>query len=182
MSRQQYESYPRTLVMREVLVNRRVLVTTILEPHEASALELDTVYGARWHIEVDFRTIKCAMQMDVLKCKTAQMIDKEIAVGLLAYNLIRLAMAGAAALCDLVPRTLSFKGAKRVLNAFGEQLRHGLHMSMTSVLQVIATLTLPRRPGRIEPRAKKRRPKNLPKLTLPRSIARAALMRRRGLT
>lgn len=182
MSREQYESYPGTLVMREVKVNGRELVTTILEPAEASASELDAIYGARWHIEVDFRTIKGAMQMDVLKCKTSQMIDKEIAVGLLAYNLVRLAMAGAAALCDVVPRALSFKGAKRVLNAMGERSRHGLAINIATVLQMIASLKLPWRPHRFEPRAKKRRPKNLPTLTLPRNIARAAIMQRRGLT
>lgn len=182
MSRQRYDSYPRTLVMREVRVNGRVLITSILEPGEASASELDTLYAARWHIEVDFRTIKCTMQMDILKCKTSQMIDKEIAVGLLAYNLVRLAMAAAAALCDVLPRALSFKGAKRVLSAFGERLRLELGTSITTMLQTIATLKLPWRPDRIEPRARKRRPKNLPTLTLPRSLARAAIMQRRGLT
>lgn len=182
MSRQEYEGYPRTLVMREVKVNGRVLVTTMLEPCEASARELDALYSARWNIEVDWRTIKCVMQMDVLKCKTAQMIHKEIAVGLLAYNLVRLAMASAASLCDVLPRALSFKGAKRVLNAFAQQLRHGLHGIITAVLQQIGTLKLPSRPNRIEPRAKKRRPKNLPKLTVPRALARVAIMRRRALT
>ena len=182
MSRQQYEAYPRTLVMREVRVHGRVLVTTLLKPAEASADELDVLYGARWHIEVDFRTIKCVMQMDILKCKTAQMIDKEIAVGLLAYNLVRLAMAQAAALSDVLPRTLSFKGAKRVLNAFEERLRHGMHSCIMTVLQMIGTLRLPWRPERIEPRARKRRPKNLPALTQPRQLARAAIIRRRGLS
>jgi hypothetical protein len=182
MTRQQYECYPLFLVMREASINARVLVTTLLEPGEASKDELDTLYSARWHIEVDFRTIKCVMQMDILKCKTSQMVDKEIAVGLLAYNLVRLAMAQAAVLGNVLPRALSFKGAKRILNAFEEALRHGTKSCITAVLQAIASLKLPWRPDRIEPRAKKRRPKNLPKLTMPRHMARAVIKRRRGLT
>ena len=182
MSRQHYESYPCTLAMREVAVNGRVLVTTLLEPAQASKSELDTLYSARWHIEVDFRTIKCAMQMDILKCKSAQMVDKEIAVGLLAYNLIRLTMAQAAALADVLPRALSFKGAQRVLNAFQEKLRHGAHTCVAVVLDVIGRLRVPWRPDRIEPRAKKRRPKPLPTLMVPRHVARADIKRQRGLS
>lgn len=182
MSAEQYESYPRTLVMREVKINGRVLVTTMLQPRQAPAGALDQLYSTRWNIEVDFRTIKCTMQMDVLRCKTVEMIDKEIATGMLAYNLVRWAMVSAASLCEVLPRALSFKDAKRVLNAFADQLRHAVHATITVVLQKIATLKLPFRPDRIEPRAKKRRPKNLPMLTVPRQQARAALRLRRGLS
>lgn len=182
MSLQQYESYPKVIVVREVKINGRVLVTTLLQPSLASAGALDELYSARWHIEVDFRTIKCTMQMDVLRCKTKEMIDKEIATGLLAYNLVRWTMASAATLCDVLPRALSFNGAKRVLNAFANQLRHAVQITITGVLKKIATLKLPFRPNRIEPRAKKRRPKNLPMLTVPRNVARAAIRLRRGLS
>ena len=123
--------------------------------------------------------------MDVLRCKTRAMVEKEIAVYLLAYNLVRWAMAAAAMLADVLPRALSFTGANRLLGAFSEQLRHapGKRVTLMAgiVLTNIATLVLPHRPGRIEPRAKKRRPKPLPLLTMPRDVARKEIRRKRTL-
>ncbi|MGH8859246.1 MAG: transposase, partial [Polaromonas sp.] len=75
--------------MREIEVGGRVLVTTLQEPGYASAQALDRLYAMRWNIEVDFRTIKATLEMDVLRCKSSQMIEKEIAVCMLAYNLVR---------------------------------------------------------------------------------------------
>lgn len=119
--------------------------------------------------------IKITPQMDVLRCKSQSMVEKEIAVCLLVYNLVRWAMAKAAALTDVLPRVLSFTGAKRLLAAFSDQLRRTPSMQIcaviATVLASIATLKLPHRPDRIEPRAKKRRPKNLPLLTMPREVA-----------
>jgi hypothetical protein len=111
------------------------------------------------------------------------MVEKEIAVCLLAYNLVRWAMAKAAALTDVLPRVLSFTGAKRLLAAFADQLRRTPEKQMCAVIATvlvsIATLKLPYRPDRIEPRAKKRRPKNLPLLTIPRNLAREIIRAQR---
>ena len=171
--------------MREVEVDGRILVTTLLDPQTVSADALDRLYAMRWNIEVDFRTIKATLQMDVLRCKTKAMIEKEIAVYLLAYNLVRWTMAAAATLADVLPRALSFSGANRLLWAFADQLRHapGKRTSLMTgvVLASIASLKLPHRPDRIEPRAKKRRPKPLPLLTVPRHIAREEIRRKRAL-
>ena len=138
----------------------------------------------RWNIKVDFRVIKATLQMDVLRCKSKEMIEKEIAVYLLAYNLVRWTMATAASLAEVLPRTLSFAGAKRILSAFAVHLRHcaGKRVSfmIATVLASIASLKLPHRPDRVEPRAKKRRPKNLPMLTVPRNIARANILVQRN--
>ncbi len=135
-----------------------------------------SLYKMCWNIEVDFRTIKATLEMDVLRCKSQSMVDKEIAVYFLAYNLVRWAMAKAALLADVLPRVLSFSGAKRLLSAFADQLRRTsgdqVHALIEIVTASIATLRLPNRPDRIEPRAKKRRPKNLPLLTMPRQVAR----------
>ena len=185
MSVAQYKSYPERIRMREVEVNGRILVTTLRDPKETSAPALYALYAMRWNIEVDFRSIKATLQMDVLRCKSKAMIEKGIAVYLLAYNLVRWTMATAATLTDVLPRALSFTGAKRVLNAFADQLRRGasnLQPAMvTTVLMSIAKLKPPHRPGRIEPRAKKRRPKNLPLLTVPRHLAREVIRLQRGL-
>lgn len=185
MSAEEYARYPEFLSMREVKVNGRILVTTLCDPKFVSASALGTLYKMRWNIEVDFRTIKATLQMDVLRCKSQPMVEKEIAVCLLAYNLVRWAMAKAAVLSDVLPRALSFSGAKRLLNAFADQLRrtpgNQIRTMIATVLAGIATLQLPHRPDRIEPRAKKRRPKNLPLLTVPRHIARQLIHAQRQL-
>lgn len=185
MSAADYACYPAFIVMREVEVKGRILVTTLRDPQFASAHALDRLYKMRWNIEVDFRAIKATLQMDVLRCKSQPMVEKEIAVCLLAYNLVRWAMAKAASLSDVLPRALSFTGAKRLLNTFADQLRRTpcdqIHAMIATVLASIATLHLPHRPGRIEPRAKKRRPKNLPLLTVPRHVARERIRAQREL-
>ena len=185
MSAEAYARHPEFIKMREVKVNGRVLVTTLLDPAIASAHALGALYKMRWNIEVDFRTIKATLEMDVLRCKSQPMVDKEIAVYFLAYNLVRWAMAKAALLVDILPRLLSFTGAKRLLGAFADQLRHTsgdqVNTLIATVTDSIASLRLPHRPGRIEPRAKKRRPKKLPLLTVPRQVARDIIYAQRML-
>jgi hypothetical protein len=176
MSAEEYARHPEYITMREVEVNGRILVTTLLDPRTVSAQELGALYKMRWSIEVDFRTIKATLEMDVLRCKSQPMVDKEIAVYFMAYNLVRWAMSKAALLADILPRVLSFTGAKRLLCAFADQLRRTsgkqVRTMIATVTTSIATLRLPYRPDRIEPRAKKRRPKNLPLLNVPRQVAR----------
>ena len=185
MSAEEYASYPEFITMREVEVNGRILVTTLLDPMAVSAQSLGALYKMRWNIEVDFRTIKATLAMDVLRCKSQPMVDKEIAVYFLAYNLVRWVMAKAALLADVLPRALSFASAKRLLCAFADQLRRTsgeqVRIMIATVTASIATLRLPNRPDRIEPRAKKRRPKNLPLLTVPRQVARDLIYAQREL-
>ena len=134
-------------------------------------------------MEVDLRSIKAVMGMDLLRAKSPAMIDKEIAVHLLAYNLVRGAMARAAAGADVIARALSFKGALQLLLAFQQQLRwaagKSAHIMCAHLLGAIGMMSLPIRPGRIEPHAIKRRPKNHALLTVPRHVARAAIIRAR---
>ena len=185
MSAEQYAAYPERLRIREIEVGGRVIVTTLLDPKTAPAEALNSLYGMRWNIEVDFRTIKATLQMDVLRCKTQTMVEKEIAVYLLAYNLVRWTMAAAATLADVLPRVLSFTGAKRLLGVFADHLRQvagkRISLMMGIALANIAALKLPHRPDRIEPRAKKRRPKPLPLLSVPRQVAREEIRVRRAL-
>ena len=185
MSAEAYARYPEFITMREVNVNGRILVTTLLDPAIASVHALGALYKMRWNIEVDFRTIKAALEMDVLRCKSQDMVEKEIAVYFLAYNLVRWAMAKAALLADILPRLLSFTGAKRLLGSFADQLRHAsgdqVNTLIATVTASIASLRLLHRPDRIEPRAKKRRPKKLPLLTVPRQVARDIIYAQRML-
>jgi len=171
---------PERIAVREIAIGGRVLVSTLTDAKAFSPQALDELYRLRWRIELDLRTIKDEMGMELLRCKDPQMVQKEVAVYLLAYNLVRAAMAQAAVLADVLPRALSFKGAVQVLGAFHEQLRHcgraRTSIMIGCVLGAIAQMRIPHRPGRVEPRAVKRRPKPHRLLMEPRPIARARLL------
>ena len=175
-----YATMPETLGVREVRVGGWTLVTTLTDAQEVSKHDLFDLYHARWQIELDLRSIKTVMQMDVLRCKSPQMVCKEIAAHILAYNMVRATMAQAAYLGRVLPRQLSFKGALQLLNAFEENLRHcplgRLALRHALLLAGIAQMKLSHRPGRVEPRALKRRSKPFQLLTEPRQILRARLM------
>lgn len=184
MDEQTYATMPEELSVREVRVGGRVLVTTLLDPGLATPAELDRLYQQRWHVELDLRSIKIAIGMDILRCKTPEMIRKEVAVHLLAYTMVRAVIAQAANLGGVLARALSFKAALQLLNAYHQQLRHSagarVHMMISHVLGAMALLRLHVRPGRVEPRAIKRRPKPHRLLTEPRSVARAAIIAHRA--
>jgi len=183
MTGEQYRRYPQSLLMRQVSVdardkNNRVkqfkVITTILDA-AVDGQQIGNLYERRWCGEVDIRSIKSTMQMDVLRCKTPEMVRKEIWAHLLAYNLLRTVMAVAAAESGIEPRQVSFKGAKQAVTAFAPKLeaarpkkRRGL---IDDLLAVVAYRRVGDRPGRWEPRARKRRPKPAARLTQPRAIA-----------
>jgi hypothetical protein len=184
MDKQTYAAMPEGFSVREVRVNARVLVTTLLDAHIAPANELDRLYASRWNIEVDLRSIKAEMGMDILRCKSPEMIRKEVGVHLLAYTLVRAVMAQAASLAGVLARSLSFKRSVQLLNAYHQQLRHSAGaralLMIAHVLGALAALPLPWRPYRIEPRAIKRRPKPHRLLTLPRPLARLQILAQRS--
>jgi hypothetical protein len=171
-----YEPMPEKLAMRETEVGERILVTTLTDAKTVTTQDIDALYGRRWQVEVDLRSIKAEMGMDILRAQTAPMIDKEIAVYVLAYNLICALMVRAAVGTGIGARALSFKGSIQRYLAFEQQLRLAgdtRAKTMTAhLLGGISMLRLPIRPGRIEPRAIKRRPKNHDLLTVPRNAAR----------
>jgi hypothetical protein len=113
------------------------------------------------------------MGMNVLSCKTPQMVIKEIWVYLLAYNLIRLMMAQSALLADIKPRRISFKHSLQVWLIYLQHSQGLDDENLEILFQMMAQQRVGNRPGRIEPRAVKRRPKAYPLLTKPRNIARA---------
>jgi len=173
MTREQYATYPDELTVREIQVDGRVLVTTMLNPRKTRKRELSDLYAQRWHVELDFRNIKTTLGMEVLRCLTPQMVEKELWVNLLAYNLIRLLMAPAAVESGLHPRDLSFKHTVQIwtqwvlLNSARNQ-----DCQRDTLFKLIAQVTVGQRPGRLEPRARKRRPKSYPWLKVPRDLAR----------
>src|SRR5262249_22375355 len=127
---EQYRTYPRSLLMRQVSVDARgknnraeqfQVVTTILDA-SVDGGQIGDLYERRWEGEVDIRSLKSTMKMDVLRCKTPEMVRKEIWAHLLAYNLLRTVMAVAASASGVEPREVSFKGAKQVVTAFAPKL------------------------------------------------------------
>lgn len=186
MKGEQYRTYPESLTMRQVCVDaldqnnraeRFQVVTTILDPAVHGG-QIGRLYERRWQGEVDIRSIKSTMGMDVLRCKTPEMVEKEIWAHLLAYNLLRTAKAVAAAECGIEPRDISFKGAKQVVTAFAPKIEAArpAHRAalIDALLRAIAYHRVGRRPGRWEPRATKRRPKHTARLTQPRAAAKLA--------
>jgi hypothetical protein len=136
----------------------------------------------RWHAELDLRSLKATLGLDVLRCQSPALVRAEFWMHLLGYNLTRGVMAEASAGVGCVPRELSFAGAVHAVCAFGvwqvcgparaADLRRGL-------LAMVGGQRVGNRPDRVEPRARKRRPKHGAVLTMPREEARARL--RRGL-
>lgn len=166
-----YEAAPETLRVRELETGGKTLVTTLLCDKEVPKDALKLLYRSRWNIEVDLRNIKTTLGMEMLSCKTPEMAEKEIWVYLLAYNLIRLIMAQAALLSDRLPRELSFKHTLQLWGAWGRQDIIASEKTLSSLFMMIAQQSVGNRPGRIEPRAIKRRPKPYPLLTKPRAVA-----------
>lgn len=124
-------------------------------------------------MELDIRNIKTTLGMETLSCKTPQMGEKEMWVYLLAYNLIRLLMAQSALLVDVLPRTLSFKHTLQLwLSWSGTRKQTEAPDAISELLLLVAEQSVANRPGRIEPRAVKRRPKPYSLLTKPRGEAR----------
>jgi hypothetical protein len=171
MTGEQYRRYPKELLMRQVTVDARdrenraevfKVVTTILDTSIDGA-QIGALYEQRWSGEIDIRSIKSTMQMDVLRCRTPEMIHKEIWAHLLAYNLLRTAMAVAAAEHGIEPRRVSFTGAKQAVTAFAPKIEAARAEDrpalVDALLRVIAYHRVGARPGRWEPRARKRRPK-----------------------
>ncbi len=184
-----YAQMPERLEVRELKVsveqpgfrvNELVLVTTMLDGATYTKEDLADLFLQRWNIELDLRSIKCVMQMDVLRCKTPEMVEKEIWMHVLAYNLIRGMMAKAAKEHDKQPRELSFKGTLQTLTAFQDVLRRATpgerEVLLAAMLEAIASHRVGDRFGRAEPRANKRRPKPQRFLNEPRAVARKRLM------
>ena len=188
-----YQALPDTLTMREVKVELRwpgrrtrqiIVATTLLDPVQYSKSDIAELYSYRWHVELDIRAIKQTLKMDILSCKTPEMVRKEVWTHLLAYNLTRQVMAQAAVGSKLTPRQLSFAGAVQTMNAFRWLLllaEPGRAAELATVVWVaVRTHEVGKRPGRCEPRKVKRRPKAHGRLMRPRAQERARLLGGKG--
>lgn len=193
MDTETFQRLPATIPMREVRVRVKtpgfrvhnlVVVTTLLDAERYSARDMAELYRARWHAELDLRSLKQTLHMDVLRCRTPEMVRKEIWVHFLGYNLIRRVMADAAEKHGILPRDISFATALEAMLAFAETLAKMLPSKMETcydhLLDAIARHRVGDRPDRYEPRARKRRPKAYGLLTEPRPVARKRCSKKRN--
>jgi Transposase DDE domain len=176
-----YAALPATLAVREVRVRVGipgfrtkvlVVVTTVLDPRALARADVALLYRLRWYAELDLRSLKQTLQMDILRGQTPAMVRKEVWAHLLAYNVVRQQMAEAAQEAGLLPVQLSFKGAVQAVNAFAGWLGTAGAAEVADVRRslrvVVLSYRIEERPNRAEPRARKRRPKHYPYLNEPR--------------
>jgi hypothetical protein len=184
IDREAYDVLPEFLMIRECRVRIEqpgfrikslIVATTLLDANEFTKDDLAQLYRARWNAELDLRSLKQTLQMDILRCKTPELVRKELWTHILAYNLIRTIMAQAANKHGIAPRSISFKGTVQTLEAFQPVIAiQGQHDSTfrtflyQQLLEAIAVHRVADRPDRYEPRRKKRRPKPYDRLMKPR--------------
>jgi hypothetical protein len=169
-----YAALPADLIVRIVQYTitrpgyrtRRVtLLTTLLDPQTYPAEALAELYGRRWQIELNFRHLKQTLGLDVLHCKTPDGVEKEIVMFALVYNLVRAVMLAEAQRRGVCPDRISFVDALR-------------HLSWPLLQPDVLLVINPLRPDRVEPRVRKRRPKQYPLMQEPRDVLRKRLLRK----
>jgi len=182
-SKEERGNLPEELTLRQIKVTvpypgfrvqHFYIVTTLLDAIQYPATELADLYFQRWDVELFFRDIKTTMGMDVLRCQTPEMIRKEVLMHFIAYNCIRQLMSEAAKEADLAVRQISFKGSLQALRNWEPHLnqakvsRAERYRLMSDLYEAITDTPIRQRPGRSEPRCRKRRPKNYDLMTAPR--------------
>jgi hypothetical protein len=194
IDREAYAALPDSLTVRECRVrieqpgfriHNLVIATTLLDADAYSKDDLALLYRSRWSAELDLRTLKTTLQMEMLRCKTPELVRKEIWTHILAYNLIRTIMAQAATKHGMEPRTISFKGVVQTLTAFQPLIAiqgqgdsaFRMHL-YAQLLEAVAAHRVADRPDRFEPRRKKRRNKRYDLLTKPRHEAKRDMLKR----
>ena len=150
------------------------IITTLLDAQAYPASDIADLYFQRWDVELFFRDIKTTMGMDVLRCKTPAMVNKEILMTFIAYNGIRCLMNQAARQQNIPLRRVSFKGCIQALRHWETHLNQAKMNRLEQarlrriLIESIADYATPHRPGRREPRVRKRRPNNYQLMTVPR--------------
>jgi len=186
LSTEEWQKIPSSILVRLVSIKidspgfrtREIIVaTTLVDSLKYPASDLAELYRRRWLVELFFRDIKTTMKMDILRCKTPEMIHKEISIFVIAYNLVRTLIWEAASKKGIDPYLISFAGALATIRQGvlgGDIVQLGAHINefFRKLLEFLARDQLPRRTSirEREPRARKRRPKNYQLLTSPRHL------------
>jgi len=168
MSREAYAEMPDTQLIREFEIDiedrkggsgKAIVVSTITDS-SVPKNELSDLYRRRWNCELDIRSIKHSLQLDFIRCKSPEMVRKEIWAHMLAWNLLRGVMVESAKRNDVEPRQLSTKGAMQAVESFTAPMMaiDGNETLYNAFLSTVSAHRVGNRPGRMEPRFKKRRP------------------------
>ena len=190
MTEETYAGIPETLELREIRYNivepgRRTktidIITTLVDADKYSQADIAELYGFRWNAELDIRSIKTSLNLGHVRCKSPEMVHREVWTTILGYNLIRTTAAGAALVHGKQPRQISFTSTCQYVLASWMQLSGGLiNASLLQdylwvMLQQIAACEVANRPGRLEPRVLKRRRHGYPLMQQSREELRAEL-------
>lgn len=192
MDQATYDMIPETLLLREIRYNivvpgRRTasitVVTTLTDSDVYSKEEIAELYSFRWNAELDIRSIKQALNLCHVRCKSPEMVRRELWTTLLGYNLIRTTAAAAALLHDKQPRQISFTStcqyvlASWMYCASNRLAAETVEANCRETLSQIACCEVANRPGRIEPRVIRRRRHGYKLMQQPRHMLRAKLQR-----
>jgi len=184
MSQDAYNKVPKSIKLRTCLCEGElesgkneefVLVTTLLDDRQYTHKELRDLYIMRWKIEVRFRSIKCAQKMEFINCRTPAMVVKDIWTHMLGYNIIIKIMAQTAFFYDKIPTNFSFTAAKTIFGTYVDSFITGRSKFTDTILNMCSAMhyhVVGNRPGRVEPRVQKMRPKQYPYVTTTRAEAR----------
>jgi hypothetical protein len=193
MDKETYAAMPESIQLREIRkkvstpgyrVQSLIVVTTLLDAEAYGTEEIADLYHQRWQVELDIRAIKATLKMDELRCLSPFMVEKEIWMHFLGYNLLRKVAAEAAMVRGVCAREISFAASQQaVLGAWSKltEATAAERLQLARVLlRALAKERVGHRPDRCEPRARKRRGKKAKLLTKPRAQARAELIARRS--
>lgn len=183
MSKEAYKKYPKAIQIREFEVNGIVYITTLIDGSIYPNKEVHRLYKRRWDVELHLRSIKTHMKMDKLSSATPSMVRKEIGVHLLAYNIIRELMVDGCIQKNALLTQISFKGTLQLLNQFTPHFisipkdkKAALYSQM---LTLIVKNKVGKRPGRVEPRAIRKRTSSFPTLKTDRKIEKEKILAQR---
>jgi hypothetical protein len=184
LSKEQWAEVWEIMPVREVRVflarrghrtSKLTVITSLLDPEKYPAAAIAELYRRRWAAELYLCEIKVTMGMDILRCKTPELVEKELAMRVIAYNLVRALMLEAALTRGENLERISFKGTVSALRQWAPLLAQE-HLPDARRRQIYGDLLyylacdrVPFRPNRREPRARKRRPKPYQLLTKPRN-------------
>lgn len=193
MSEETYSRIPPTLELREIRYNivasgRRTraidVITSLVDADEYTQEDIANLYGFRWNSELDIRSIKSSLNLGHVRCKSPEMVQREVWTTILGYNLIRTTAAAAALLHGKQPRQISFTGTCQYVLASWADLSHGsikaslLAAYLSQMLEQIAGCEVAKRPGRLEPRVLRRRRHGYPLMQKSRHQLRRELQKR----
>lgn len=158
-----------------------IVVTSLLDAKAFPDSAIAELYARRWQVELHYRQLKTNLSLDVLRGLSPTMIERELWMHAIAYNLVRALLLETSRTQDAPIERLSFKGALDALLAWADRAlgsRRHRALARRTLLARLANDLVPLRPGRSEPRARKRRQKDYQLLNRPRRLMRVSVSRR----